>query len=193
LAGINNYIGTVIVENGRVVNVNYVPSDNSYRWHEYAGERARLEKLRAIVAAAARYGVFRVDRENASEIAGQIRYLKSIDPTLGLYAAYAYAEVGLRDQVQSVMDYMTGDLSASLFDVAMLTGTLAGSQVRSPYTVVPFCPMLSQGWTLLRVKRAKVPPAAEEASNHLLPALWTTFDPTGMNLILRAIHERRIS
>ncbi|MBI3301688.1 MAG: caspase family protein [Deltaproteobacteria bacterium] len=193
LAGIENYIGTVVVDNGRVVDVSYVPSDNSYRWHEYAGERARLEKLRAIVATAARFGVFRVDRENASEIADQIRYLKSIDPTLGLYAAYAYAEVGLRDQVQSVMDYMKGDLSAMLFDVAMLAGTLAGPQAGSPYPVVPFCPMLSQGWTLLRVKRAKVPPAAEEASNHLLPALWTTFDPTGINLILRAIHERRIS
>jgi hypothetical protein len=193
LAGIENYIGTVVVDNGRVVNVSYAPSDNSDRWHDYVVERARLERLRAIVATAARYGAFRVDRENASEIAGQIRYLKSIDPTLGLYAAHAYAEVGLRDEVQSVMDYMKGDLSAMLFDVAMLAGELAKPRAGSPYPVVPFCPMLSQGWTLLRVKRATVPPDAVEASNYLLPALWTTFDLTGMNIILRAIQERRIS
>lgn len=193
LAGIENYIGTVVVENGRVVNVSYAPSDNSDRWHDYVAERTRLERLRAIVAAAARYGAFRIDPQNASEIAGQIRYMKSIDPTLGLYASYAYAEVGRREQVQSVMDYMKGDLSAMLFDVAMLAGELAKPQTGSSYPVVPFCPMLSQGWALLRVKRAKIPPDAEEASNHLLPALWTTFDPAGMKIILRAIQERRIS
>jgi hypothetical protein len=53
--------------------------------------------------------------------------------------------------------------------------------------------MLSQGWALLRVKRVKVPPVVEEAADYLLPALWTTFDSTGMDLILKAIHEGRIS
>jgi hypothetical protein len=192
LAGLESYIGTVVVENGSIVNVSYVPSDNSPLWGDYARERTRLEKLRAVVAASARYGVFRVDQDNAGEIARQIRYLKSIDPTLGLYASYAYAEVGMVDQVRSVMDYMEGNLSAMLFDVAMLAGKLDESRDLRPYPVVPFCPMLSQGWTLLRIKRVKVPPAVEEAANHLSSALWTTFDPMGMNIILRAINERRI-
>jgi hypothetical protein len=192
LAGIKDYIGTVLVENGLVMNVSYAPSEYSYHWQEYAGQRSRLEKLRAIVASAARYGVFQVDRENAQKIADQIRTMKGVDPTLGLYAAYAYAEVGLRDDVRSVLHYISDNINAMLFDVAVLAGTPAGSQSIGTYPIVPFCPMLSQGWTLLRVKRAKVPPVVEEASNHLLPALWTTFDTMGMDLILRAIRERRI-
>ena len=191
LAGLRDYIGTVVVENGRVVNVSYVPSVNSEQWGDYMIERPQLEKLRAIVASAARYGAFRVDRENAGRIAGRIRAQKSIDPTLGLYAAYAYAEVGLSDKVEEVMYYMGHDLHASLFDVAMLAGKLAGSESQ-PYSV-PFCPMLSQGWALLRVKRTRVPAIVEEAANHLLPALWTTFDSAGVILIFRGIQERRIS
>lgn len=196
LAAFRGYIGTVVVENGRVVNVSYAPSDNSPLWPYYLGERLRLEQLRAVVATAARYGVFRVDRENAGRVADRIRFLKSVDPTLGLYAAYAYAEVGISDEVRSVMDYMQNDLSANLFDVAMLAGQLTRSPLGGRLgsrPVVPFCPMLSQGWTLLRVKRAAVPPPVEEASAHLLPALWTTFDSPGMDIILRAITDRRLS
>jgi hypothetical protein len=191
LAGFEDYIGTVVVENGRVVNVSYVPSENSYQWNRYMHKRPRLEKLRAITAAAARYGVFRVNRENAGSVASQIRYLKSIDPTLGLYAAYAYAEVGLSDEVNSVLRYMVDNLHAMIFDVGMLAGKLAGS--KSDPVIVPFCPMLSQGWGLLRVKRTTVPPILEEAANHMPPALWTTFDSTGMDLIFKGIQERRIS
>lgn len=192
LAGIEDYIGTVAVEDGRIVNVSYVPSDNSPRWDDYLlYARPRLEKLRAIAAAAARYGVFRVDRDNARKVGDQIRYLKSIDPTLGLYAAYAYTEVGLTDDVRSVLEAMENDLRVWIFDVGMLAGALAGGG--SPLPIVPFCPMLSQGWGLLRVKRTTVPPVVEEAAKHLLPALWTTFDSTGMDLIFRGIRERRIS
>ena len=193
LAGLRNYIGTVVVEQGCVVNVSYLPSKDYWLWQEYEQQRDRMEKVRAIIASAAQYGVFRVDRENAHEIAHMIRYAKAVDPTLGLYAAYAYAEVGLIDQIKSVLQYMKNDISAMLFDVVMLAGELYKTRADAQYPVVPFCPMLSQGWTLLRVKKAEIPPAAAEAANYLLPALWSTFDSTGMDIILRAIRERRIS
>jgi hypothetical protein len=89
-----------------------------------------------------------------------------------------------------VMDHMQGDLETRLFDVAMLAGALAGNG--SYLGVVPFCPLLSQGWNLLRVKRAGIPPAAEAAADHLLPALWTTFAPAGMDLIFRALDQGRL-
>jgi hypothetical protein len=190
LAGLEDYIGTVAVDQGRVVNVSYVPSINSKLWGDYQTERPRLEKFRAIVATAARYGVFRVDKENAGSVADQIRYMKCIDPTLGVYAAYAYAEVGMSDKVLSVMSYMEGGLNTRLFDVALLAGTLGGG--RPHPEVVPFCPMLSQGWNLLRVKGAAIPAAIEATADHLLPALWTTFDAAGMDLIFRAIDRREI-
>lgn len=194
LAGLENYIGTVVVEDGRVVNVSYAPSDNSPLWQDYMDEHERLEGFRATAAAAARYGVFRVNRGNAGAIAQKIRYLKRVDPTLGLYAAYAYADVDMRDKIRSILFFMNNDLSAMLFDVAMLADEFGRLHVREQYPIVPFCPMLSQGWPLLRVKiEAEVPPFAEEAADHLLGALWTTFDTVGMDILIRAINERRVS
>ena len=151
----------------------------------------RLERLRAIVAAAARLGVFNVERDKANAVADEIRYMKSIDPTLGLYAAYAYADAGLRDHVRSVQGFMRDDLNADLFDVAMLAGTLTGSQYGPP--VVPLCPMLGQGWGLLRVRGVRLTQALLQAADHLRPALWTTFEPAGMDIIEEAFHKGELT
>lgn len=192
LAGLENYIGTVLVEQGRVMNVSYVPSDNSPLWSDYVTEYQRLEKLRALVAAAAAHGVFQIDSENAVVKAHMLRYLKRLDPTLGLYAAYAYADVGRTDQVQSILEYMERDLSAWLFDAALLAGKPVEARRDAPEQVVPFCPMLSQGWDLLRVKPARLPAPALAAQDHLLPALWTTFTHTGMDILAEVIQERSV-
>jgi len=191
LAAVKGYIANLVVDDGRVVNVSYVPSQNSWRWSDYQGQRARLERLRAIVAASARLGVFQVERDRAGAVADEIRYMKSIDPTLGLYAAYAYSDAGLRDHVRSVQDFMRGDLNADLFDVAMLAGTLSGTHQGPP--VVPFCPMLGQGWGLLRVRGVRLSQALQQASDHLRPALWTTFEPTGMDIIEEAFHKGELT
>ena len=85
-----------------------------------------MDDLHNAVATAARFGVFRVEGDQrdarnraAEQLAGQIRLLKAIDPMLGVYAAYAYADAGLLNQVRSVRDIMRGSLQADIFDVAM--------------------------------------------------------------------------
>ena len=50
---------------------------------------------------------------------------KSFDPTLGLYAAYAYAQSGNYPEVLSVFRYMRRDPAPVLFDVAMLAAQRA--------------------------------------------------------------------
>jgi hypothetical protein len=115
--------------------------------------------------------------------------LKGIDPTLGLYAAYAYADADLPDQVRSVGGIMRGDLSTDLFDVAMLMGTLSGERAVDAMNVVPFCPMLSQGWSLLRVRDVRLPQGLGDLRDHLRPSLWSTFDAEGMGLVERALRE----
>jgi hypothetical protein len=122
-----------------------------------------------------------VERDDAGRFADEIRYMKSIDPTLGLYAAYAYSDAGLRERIRSVRGYMHDDLQIDLFDVAMLADAL--SSTSHPPRVVPFCPMLSQGWGLLRVKGVQLPPALAPLADLRRPALWTTFEPAGMDLI----------
>jgi len=193
VAALPGFIGTLTVDNGRIISVTYLPSRSSYRWSEYAGDRKRLDELRALVSTAAKFGVFRIEgtrdeKTNAARrLADQIRVLKGTDPTLGIYAAYAYADANLTEQVQSVRAFMRGDLETDLFDVALLADTISGKRIEGPNDVVPFCPMLTQGWQLLRVKEVSLLERVEKARDDLRQALWTTFGPRGMDLIFSAI------
>lgn len=195
LAVLKDFIGNIAVSSGGVSNVTFDPSRSNWRFGDFAAERERLSSLRANVATSARYGVFRFDgtrsqrSSQAEQLADKIRVLKGFDPTLGLYAAYAYWEADLMPKVQSVREYMRGDLNVDLFDIAMLSNVLAGRQPDQDSRVAPFCPMLSQGWGLLRVKRVEMPGMLVEARDHLLPALWTTFDERGMDIVTSALRE----
>jgi hypothetical protein len=194
LAALPGFIGSIVVESGHVISVAYSPSRTSSRWGEYQGAGPRIDELRALVATSAQFGVFRIDGDKESRtaaarrLADQIRVLKGVDPTLGIYAAYAYADANLLEQVQSVQSFMRGDLDVELFDIALLADRLTGRriEVRS-IAVVPFCPMLTQGWQLLRVREVKLPEDVQRARDSLRPALWTTFGPRGMEFISRAI------
>lgn len=199
IAALPGFVGTLVADHGRVTNVNYVPSRASSRWGDYMSSRERLDKLRALVATAAKFGVFRLEgdketRQTAGRrLADQIRVLKGIDPTLGLYAAYAYADANLTNQVRSVQSFMRNDLGgADLFDVALLTGALSGRSLEGRAGPVPFCPMLAQGWQLLRVKDVQLSSEIAAARGRLLPALWTTFDAKGMDYVLEAVSAGKL-
>ncbi|UPK17577.1 caspase family protein [Bradyrhizobium sp. 131] len=198
VAALPGFIGSLTVRGGQVTSVAYAPSPQSSRRDEYAGENARLEELRALAAASAKLGVFRIegDKEARTDagrrLANQIRVLKSVDPTLGIYAAYAYADANLPDQVSSVQSYMRGDLGADLFDVALLADRLTGQRIEElRNSVVPFCPMLTQGWQLLRVREVSLAENVQRARDSLRPGLWTTFGPPGMEFIGRAIQATK--
>jgi hypothetical protein len=119
----------------------------------------------------------------------KIRNVKRFDPTLGLYAAYAYASAGLEQHVESVRQYQHEDLRTELFDVAMLARRGVSPRETEPQTILPFCPMLRQGWPLLAVRNAQVPNAVQAARAWLLPALWTTFASEGVALLRQAIER----
>ena len=194
LPGLSGYVGHIFVDGGVVTNVNYVPSANSARWNDYQYVREDVAALRAAVAAAAGLGVFRIAPQEAQSFADKVRKLKVFDPTLGLYAAYAYASAGLDEDVESVLRYMRADLKAELFDVAMLARRGVGPREAGPgpptdLPILPFCPMLRQGWSLLAVRDAQLPEAARRARDWLLPALWTTFAPQGVQLLRKAMER----
>ena len=188
IAALPGYIGTLSVVKGNVVNVAYTPRDG------YGGLDKEIEELHARVATAAKFGAFRIegDREvrnaAAAKLAAQVRMEKDADPTLGIYAAYAYADANIIDQAQSVRSYMRNNLHVDLFDVALMAGGLSGQRidVRSDQ-VVPFCPMLTQGWQLLRVRDVTLSEDVQKARDFLRPALWTTIGPQGMENIGRAM------
>ncbi|WFU74265.1 caspase family protein [Bradyrhizobium sp. CB2312] len=189
LPALNEFIGHVVVDGGKIVNVSYVPSENTHRWADYSNRRERLDRLRAAAAAAAQFGVFRLnDRQRASDLAEQVRVEKGLDPTLGIYAAYAYSEADRREDVQSVLDFMVQDLDCRLFDIALLARQIT-DRVNPGPPVVPFCPTLTQGWNLLRARGVTLPGVLDEAQDELEPALWTTFAPARAQAIFYAIER----
>jgi hypothetical protein len=195
VAALPGFIGTIAVEGGRVTSITYSPSVNGHRWYDSDIEKAKLDELHALVGAAAKYGAFRIEGSEqeraraAKRLASQIRVMKGVDPTLGIYAAYAYADANLIDQVRSVQAFMRDDLNGDLFDVALLANTLSGKRMDNPNDAIPFCPMLTQGWQLLRVKDVSIPEAINRARYDMRDALWTTFGQRGMELVLSYIQQ----
>jgi hypothetical protein len=190
LAALPNFVGTATFSRGELANVTYEPALNSPGWYLYDRfARKRLSPLRATIAAATRNGVFRVSRESAHQVAQGLRVLKGVDPTLGLYAAYAYHEAGLIDEVSSVARYMRKD-HAQLFDVAMLTRR-PRDPAQFPYaTVFPPVPLLTQGWSLLESKGIEITDMLDRVRRRLLPSLWTLFDPHGTEVLIEMMANR---
>lgn len=183
LAVLPGYIGTVVVEGGRVVTVTYLPSRHTPKHSEYQYAADEIEKRRAFVAVAARNGSFRLEGGmEAMESARYLRTLKAIDPTLGLYSAYAYAQAGDFEGIESVFEYMSYEPEPVLFDVAMLANKLVvPARNRDRLSkVTPFCPMLTQGWAFVDVNEVWLPAVVRSARKNLRPGLWTTFGKRGV-------------
>jgi len=187
LPALRGYLAHAIFDKDGLSNVSYVPSSNSARWSAYQSRREDIDRLRAVVALAVSRNTFRVRSElEAGELARRIRVDKALDPTLGLYAAYAFAQAGNDAQVRDIAGYMREDLKADLFDVAMLAGFAEGVPVFANPTV-PFCPMLTQGWNLLRAYDVDLPDVLTTASRFLTNSLWSTFTIRGTTVVLDAI------
>ena len=173
------FVGAIQAEGQRVVNVNYTPAVGTPLWiDEEIGNRMPAElRRRAYVAAATRNGVF--DPQEDPGYAGRfLRMLKRVDPTLGVYAAYAYHEAGNLKSVRSVLAYMRDDPPPVPYDVALLAQI---ERAQWPATA-PFGPMLTQGWALLALggdAAANLAPLRQ----HLLPALWNTLDEDGVRWV----------
>jgi hypothetical protein len=166
-------------------NVSYVPSSNHWRWNQYRFRRNDIDRLRAMVALAVDHNTFRVkSKREAQGLAELIRVDKGIDPTLGLYAAHAFSQAGNDDEVVSVIDFMRNDLNADFYDTRLLAGR---RPTALPIPVVPFCPMLTQSWHLLRARRTDLPAVLQQARAYLCGSLWTTFEPVGADAIIEAV------
>jgi hypothetical protein len=187
LAILPGFIGTVLVEDKKVVSIAYVPARNSNKYSRYQHDAAEIERRRAFLAVATRSGSFRIDTSPDSlDAARYLRDLKGIDPIFGLYAAYAYAQAGNFKGVESVYKYMSREPEPVLFDVALLASDLFKAQ---SHTVAPFCPMLTQGWALLTPYEKKLPAVVRNASRSLVPGLWTTFAPEAVTKLWKAIEK----
>jgi len=189
LPALRGYLAHAIFDEVGLSNVSYVPSSNNWRWGWYDSHRVDIDRLRALVALAVERNTFRVRSEQeAIELAQRIRVEKALDPALGLYAAYAFAQAGIDAQVRDIAGYMRDDLQADLFDVFMLAG-YANNPPAYGKPPVPFCPLLTQGWNLVRAYDVTLPDVLTGASRYLCNSLWSTFTKRGTALLIDAVRS----
>lgn len=188
LPALAGYIGHVTYENEGVSNVSYTPHVNHRSFLSYKYEKRRIDHFRAIVALAVDCNTFTVNSDNeATQLANKIRTKKMIDPTLGLYAAYAFSQAGEENFVLGVLNEMRADLEVDLFDVQLL----ASREIQHPINIstVPFCPILTQSWNLMRPRGIELPKPMGELTQYLCNSLWTTFEKDATDTIINAINK----
>ena len=130
LPALPEFLASLTVENGDLVDVAYEPSEFTGRWDLYQSHASELRTLRAVVSTATREGSFRLQGEDALKLARRMQYAKGIDPVLAVYAAYAYHDLHQVEYLEEMENTMRNDLGAPLFDVAMLARKLDNTKVR---------------------------------------------------------------
>lgn len=184
LATMPGYVATVVVEDRRIVTINYTPKTDSPHFAEYQSVVGELEARRAAVAVDARDGTFSIASSGDIEFADYVRFLKRMDPTLGIYAAYAYARAGKVDEIVDIHAIMSAEPTPVPFDVAMLAAQIGGASFPD---ALPGMPLLAQGWMMLDRFGPALPTALVRAREYLEPSLWATFNPTGMSILANYI------
>jgi hypothetical protein len=187
LPAIPEFIAGLTLKNGELVDVVYEPSDTSWRWPEYLQRAQELRSLRGRVAAASHFGVFRLEGDDALRVARQMQLSKGFDPTMALYAAYAYDNLQETRRLAEMQEYLAADLGLRFFDIALLTGKLDGQDPKELIDVYPPIPMLGQGWALLDAHNVKVPDRLRHLSRTVTSSLWTMFTSAGVDLLYAAL------
>jgi hypothetical protein len=192
LPAIPEFLAALTVEDGELVDVAYEPSDNTARWQDFQQYGQEVRTLRTLAAVATKDGVFRLEGEDTLAVARRLQYAKSIDPTLAVYAAYAYQDLRRGDLMREMSGYMRGDLGGRLFDIALLTREIDAKTAGTVPEVFGIAPLLSQGWALLGAHRVALPPSLHNIERTLLPSVWTMFDKNGVAQLRTALQKGEI-
>ena len=191
---IKDFIAALTFEDGELVDVSYEISQNTWRWEipEYRQRAAEVRDLRAVAAAASRHGRFRLDDDTAMKIAKRMQISKGVDPTLAVYAAYAYHDVQANERITDMSRYLREDLGITLFDVALLARNLVDRKISAADRVVPFLPLLGQGWALLGAHRVRLPDQVQGIQTTVRDSLWSLYDERGCELLKQVIDAREV-
>lgn len=192
LPAIPGFLGALTMEEDELVDVSYEPSENTWMWDIYKDQAEKIRTLRGIASASTRNGVFRLEGDDAMEVARRMQYAKGIDPTLGIYAAYAYHEMQRRDLIEEMSDFMRDGIGAPLFDIALLSHMLDNRSLKPGTNAFGFMPLLAQGWALLPSFRVRLPNCLSEIQKTLLPSVWSLFNAEGVDKIIQAIEKGEV-
>ena len=189
---IPDFLAALTFDEGELVDVAYEPSENTGRWALYKNHANEVRTLRAVAAASSQYGRFRLEEEDAIKVAQKMQYAKGIDPTLAIYAAYAYHDLQALERIRDMSGYLRGDIGVTFFDLALLSRALIGKTIGPNDEIVPFVPLLSQGWALLNAHHVRLQPKLKGIENTMRESLWSLFDVTGLEMLKTALQTQEV-
>ena len=177
-----------------LVSVSYEPMDSSWRWSAFEDRRIELQNLRAVVAASSATGTFHLGiGEDEQRLARSMQIEKGLDPSLSVYAAYAYRDQGKRNRISEMANYQGGDLGLMLFDVAMLSRELDRRSALEAGHVFPFAPLLAQGWSLMPAHEIALPDSLATIRSHVVStSLWTLYESGTADTIQSAMANSEV-
>jgi hypothetical protein len=162
------FVGTVVVDDVGVSHIAYMPAGGS-RFDMGAVDPDEARRAMALATVSARNGRFDLAEENAADVAAILRQYKHYNPTLGVFAAYAYDQAGQTEKIVDMIRYFQDVSQTVPYDIAMLSG-IDRSEIHVP--IAPAFPMLTQGWAYLDPDTLSPAMAAARAS--LAPMLWAS-------------------
>ena len=186
------FITGLTVQDGELVDIACEPCATNWRWDEYAKRADEIRSLRGIASSSALHGRFRLDSDDAGDLARKMQYAKSIDPTMGVYAAYAYYDLQTVGRIDEMSNALRSDLGVSLFDVELLARKLVGRQVTVDDPIIPFVPLLSQGWHLLNAHGIRLHPALDGIERTMRDSLWSLFSSDGVEQLRNALLTKEV-
>lgn len=147
---------------------------------------ATVADLRAVMAATASLGVFRVDQaHDADALARRFEAMTVIELGMAVHAAYAFFDARRYDVVATLGRRLESQLKTHVFDIALL-----GREAR-PRAVFPVVPLRTAGWPLIEPLRWRLPSALLPLRRYLRPALWTHFESDALPLLKRVLQKER--
>ncbi|WJV65739.1 caspase family protein [Pectobacteriaceae bacterium CE70] len=180
----SGYIGTIGVTDGLINTLTFRISRLNPLYESLRrGYQPLIEQRQAIVAALASSGKLRLlGKSSAQNMARVSRADKHLDPTLGIYASYAYVLAGHDANAKSILRsfqryQMNFTPSSPIpFDCGLLGGAFGATSAPSSH-YAPFCPMMSLGWSLFDTDtdNSSLPSVVLDAGKHRLNAEWSTF------------------
>lgn len=176
------FLAQVVFEKDELLTVNYFPTQgyNKEGAYKYALE---IAERKAQIILAARNGMFQGTRE----LADYLRTYKLYDPTLGLFAAYAYFQKGDFDGVDDVYNIIASDEHQSMLgDIWMLKKLSSSLSIPQDEILLP---IVTEGWSYLNMLDEN---PFLHLSKYLLPGLWTSFSKDGMSEIIHSFNLKEI-
>lgn len=186
------FLTALTFDAGELVDVALEPSTNHPRWIDYQSRVNELRSLRGFASAASQLGRFRLEGPEALAIAQRMQWAKGVDPALAIYAAYAYRDLQQLDRIREMSAHLRNDLGVGLFDVLMLARELRGTTIDRGAAVVPFVPMVAQGWDLVEAAGVRLHPKLDRVRTRVSDSLWSLFDREGVAVLRNVLQSGEV-